>query len=149
MVMSEGLMQRRKRPASPMSIENQVSNFIFLPRKTENSGTKNMQNAVMKAILPEVEQQNANCWKFWAIEKTIPRISPAFSELLRWSKPLLTIRTTGMRTRAPSVVLIPVKVNASMDFMPISCATKEEPQTMAVISRSIIPLGVVFRIEVL
>jgi hypothetical protein len=36
-----------------------------------------------------------------------------------------------------------------MDFMPISWATKEEPHTMAVISRSIIPLGVVLRIAVL
>lgn len=62
---------------------------------------------------------------------------------------MFRIKTIGNRKIAPSVVLMPVKVKASMDFMPISWATKEEPQMIAVIRRKIMPLGVVLRIAVL
>ena len=46
----------------------------------------------------------------------------------------------------PSVVLMPVKVNASMLCIPMDWATKDEPQMMAVIRSSTIPIGLVRRI---
>ena len=79
----------------------------------------------------------------------MPNISPETRVFFLRSKPLFKIKTIGKRKNAPNVVLMPVKVKASMDFMPISCATKDEPQIIAVMSRSMMPLGVVLRIAVL
>ena len=79
----------------------------------------------------------------------MPNIRPETRVFFLRSKPLFKIKTMGKRKSAPNVVLMPVKVNASMDFMPISWATNEEPQIMAVIRRNIMPLGVVLRIAVL
>lgn len=47
----------------------------------------------------------------------------------------------------PSIVRIPVKVNASTLSIPIDWATNDDPQIMAVKRRSIIPCGLVRRIE--
>ena len=54
----------------------------------------------------------------------------------------------GRRKSIPSVVLIPVKVNASMLCMPIDWATKEDPQMMAVMRSNMTPCGFVRRIDI-
>lgn len=77
----------------------------------------------------------------------MPRIRPFLSVLFLKSNPLLIISVNGRRNSIPSVVLMPVKVNASTLSMPIDCATKDEPQMMAVIRSSTIPKGLVRRIE--
>ena len=80
------------------------------------------------------------------MEKTTPKMTPAMSVEGLMSNLRLKMSITGMSTMAPSVVRSAVKVNASMDSMPIDWATNEEPQITAVRSRRIMPLGVVLRI---
>ena len=78
----------------------------------------------------------------------MPSINPALNVFLLKSNPLLIMSVKGSRNITPRVVLIPVKVNASMLCIPMDWATKEDPQITAVIRRHIIPDGLVRRISV-